>query len=80
MNSTPTTATHRPVNLANVRWIDAGRTAAFSAARPGFGVEEIATGRLLSKDGVRPSCWNTKAVAAIIAEYPPAYATVEVTR
>jgi hypothetical protein len=66
----PATTTHRPVNLAGVRWVEAGRVATFGAARPGFGVEVIATGELLSSDGVRPSVWGSRNVAAVIAEFP----------
>lgn len=72
------TTTHRPVNLASIAWTDNGRRAMFSASRPGFGVEEVATGRLLSSDGIRPSVWSTKAIATTIAQYPPAWSTIEV--
>lgn len=71
--------THRPVNLSGISWTDKGRRASFAASRPGFGVEEIATGRLLSSDGVQPSCWSTKSSAAVNAEYPsPVFKTVAV--
>jgi hypothetical protein len=63
MTETTSTATHRPLNMAGVSWIEAGRLAACAAARPGFAVQVIATGEVLSRDGVRPSIWRTKAVA-----------------
>lgn len=43
-------------------------------------MECIATGEVLSSDGVRPSVWDTKRVAAIIAADPPEWGTVAVTR
>lgn len=62
---------YRPVNVAGVSWVESGRQATFASSRPGFGVEHVRTGELLSKDGVVPSVWRTKAVAMVIAQYPP---------
>lgn len=60
----------RPVNLAGVRWYDGtGRVATFNAARPGYGVEDVATGELVSSDGVAPSAWARRSIAAQIAEF-----------
>lgn len=66
---TTTTATHRPINLAGLRWIEDGRTASFASSRPGYGVEVIATGEVLTSDGVQPSVWRTRDAAATIAQY-----------
>lgn len=79
--STNETPSHRPVNLAGVSWSDHGRMASFGASRPGFGVEVVATGELVSSDGVQPSCWSSKSIAAVHAEFPnPNASTVEVVR
>ncbi len=56
-------------NAAGVHWMMNGRKATFAAERPGFGVVD-SQGRWLSRDGVTPSVWETKKVAAIHAEYP----------
>jgi hypothetical protein len=76
----PATAapTHRPVNLAAATWTVGRMVATFDVKAPGFGVQNIATGEFLSSDGVNPSAWGSKAVAAAIAETPMAWATVPV--
>ena len=66
-----TTATHRAINLAGVQWIEKGHLATFGAARPGYGVQVIATGEVLSKDGMGPSAWRLKSAAQMVADYPP---------
>lgn len=68
------TPTHKVINLAGVRWIEDGRIATFEAARPGWGVLEIATNTLLSSHGVQPSAWRLKVAAHTHAEYPTACA------
>lgn len=62
--------THRPINLASKFWTHNGRVLGFNAARPGFGVEDIATGRVLVNQHVpngQPSAWRTRATAQVIA-------------
>lgn len=77
MNDTPT---HEAVNLAGAHWNDRqGRGRAFGAARPGFGVREIATGRFLAHDSEHPSTWSRKSVAAVHAQSPTTTITVAVT-
>jgi hypothetical protein len=66
----PATATHRAINLSGVNWVERGHRAGFQASRPGYGVQVIATGEVLSSDGVTPSVWRSKAAAQMIAEYP----------
>lgn len=64
-------ATHQAVNLAGAHWRDAqGRGRSFGAARPGFGVRHIATGRFVSSDGEHPAAWTRKVDAAVHAQYP----------
>jgi hypothetical protein len=73
------TATHIAINLDGVTWIERGHTA-FYPGRAGFGVLVVATGQMLSRDGVCPSAWRLKSAAAMHAEYPPdSYTTVPVT-
>src|SRR5205823_5976219 len=71
------TATHKVVNLAGVHWMLRGRRVTFQSARPGFGVQVIATGEFLSRDGASPSAWRTKSAASVIAQYPPDFQTVK---
>lgn len=73
-----TTATHRPINMAGVCWTENGRVATYEASRPGFAVQVIATGDVLSKDGVSPSLWRTKSTAQIIADHPMDWPTVAI--
>lgn len=87
MNTTPALAdtqplsgTFRPINLGQSAWVEQGRKAMFSSPRRCFGVQEVATGRVLSKDGVRPSAWTTKAIAAVIAATPPAWPLVKLVQ
>lgn len=80
MTTNEAPATHRAINLAGVTWIEDGRRAGFAAARPGYGVEVIATGEVLSKGGVSPSTWSTKSAADIVAQYPMDWPTVAITR
>jgi hypothetical protein len=77
---TTTTATHRAISLAGVTWTENGRRGSFRSARPGYGVEVIATGEVLSKNGVYPSSWNLKSAAAMVAESAEAldWATVQI--
>lgn len=77
MSTTPTFA---PINLARVAWIEKGRRAQFSAARPGWGVVNTATGEVIAHDGTTPSVWSSKGIAAVIAENPPAWPTITITR
>lgn len=76
--TTSAAITHRPLNMAGVSWIEAGRLATCAAARPGFAVQVIATGEVLSKDGVSPSIWRTKAVAQVISDHAMDWPTVVV--
>lgn len=66
------TPTHQVINLGGIGWIENGRRAFFEAARPGYGVLELATNTLLSRDGRQPSCWSRKDAAHTHAEYPTA--------
>ncbi len=78
MTKPANTATHRPLNMAGIRWVDKGRLATFEASRPGFAVQCIATGEVLARAGVTPSIWRTKSAAAVIAEYPMGWPTVAI--
>lgn len=59
MNATATAA-----KIENITWIEAGQRAHFQSAR-GWGVRRGSA--FLSFSGVRPSVWDTKAVATEIA-------------
>lgn len=70
--------THRPLNMVGVNWVEKGRQATFESSRPGFAVQVVATGEVLSRDGVSPSVWRTKAVAQEISTYPMDWPTVTI--
>jgi hypothetical protein len=78
MIETRSAATHRPLNMAGVSWIEAGRLATCESSRPGFAVQVIATGEVLSKDGVSPSIWRTKDAAQQISDHAMDWPTIPV--
>lgn len=71
-------AIHRPINMAGIHWVENGRKAAFNSGRPGFAVQVIATGEVLSQDGIRPATWSTRRTAQEIAGYALPWATVAI--
>jgi hypothetical protein len=73
-------ATHHPLNMAGVCWTEDGRRATCGASRPGYAVQVAATGEVLSRDGVSPSIWRTRAVAQVIANNPMDWPTLAVQR
>jgi hypothetical protein len=58
-----TTTTRKAANIAQISWVEDGKLAHFQGR--GFGVQQGQA--FLSFNGVRPSVWGTKAVAAEIA-------------
>lgn len=85
---TTSTIQYKPVNLAGLYWVTNGRVASFGAARPGYGVEVVATGEVLARAG-QPAVWTLLSTAATIAEHAegltryspmPVYRTAEDAR
>lgn len=73
------TRTHRVVNLAGATWIAGDKIGAFQAQRPGYGIQEIATGRFVARTGNQPSVWRTRKAAEVNAAHPPVdWPTIEV--
>lgn len=60
---------YRPVSLAGMFWLDAGRVASFGSARPGYGVQVVASGAVLTRDGVCPAVWRTRSAAQLVADF-----------